>query len=255
MRAPTSCPWPAAAPPVPVPLTVTPPHPCPYLPNRSAVLRAFRVDTLPGLLYHDFLNASFRRSGKVIYQPACPGCRACLPLKIPVANFRPTRSQRRCRQKNSDLKVTVDLPHSTDEKYDLYQRYQSVRHSSPVGDRKSFEEFLYHSPVQTLEFAYRDPTGRLLAIGICDICSLSLSSVYFWFDPVDAKRGLGTFGVLREIEFAFDLKIADYYIGYWVQGCCKMAYKATFEPHEILYPDGQWRSPPPPKIDDRTGEM
>jgi arginine-tRNA-protein transferase len=248
-REPGSCPYPALAPPIPVPLTVIPAHPCPYLPGRVEVLRAFRTDSLPPLVYHEFLNSAFRRSGDVIYQPACPGCRACLSLRIHTADFTPNRTQRRCAKRNSDLQVTVQKPQVSDEKYRLYQRYHSYRHASPADaqdanspeiQRESFENFLYRSPVDTLEFTYRDAAGTLVAVGICDICSLSLSSVYFWFDPAQTRRSLGTFGVLREIAFAFEHDIADYYIGYWVHGCPKMAYKAVFRPHEILHPDGRW---------------
>jgi leucyl-tRNA---protein transferase len=240
MDEPDSC-SPALDPPVPVAFTTLPPHPCPYLPDRQATLRAFSTRKMPGLVYHDFLNASFRRSGLVIYQPICEGCRACVPLRIPVERFRPSKSQRRCLRRNHDLVVSVEKPSPTDEKFDLYTRYQSHRHSSKPESRSNFEDFLYHSPLQTLEFTYRDARGDLLAVGICDICPKSLSSVYFYFDPSQSQRGLGTYGILHEIEFALRQKIPHYYLGYWVRESGKMAYKADFKPYELLAPDGCWR--------------
>jgi len=132
---------------------------------------------------------------------------------------------------------------ASDEKYDLYARYQAKRHHDGEPDtRSAFEEFLYTSPVDTLEFTYRDPDNRLLAVGICDLCHTSLSSVYFYFDPEDSERSLGTYGALHEIEFAAKMEIAHYYLGYWVQACRKMSYKADFRPCEILHPDGDWRA-------------
>ncbi|HEY1921731.1 MAG TPA: arginyltransferase [Tepidisphaeraceae bacterium] len=229
-------------PPVPVAFTTLPPHTCSYLPDREATLRAFSTRRMPGLLYHDFLNASFRRSGLVIYQPVCEGCRECIPLRIPVEEFRPSKSQRRCRVRNQDLVVEITEPLPTDEKFDLYTRYQSHRHPGKSDSRANFEDFLYHSPVQTLEFNYRDGGGDLLAVGICDICPKSLSSVYFYFDPAQGRRGLGTFGILHEIDFAAREKIPHYYLGYWVRQCAKMAYKADFKPCEILAPDGSWQA-------------
>jgi arginine-tRNA-protein transferase len=206
-------------------------------------MRAFATDELPGSLYHEFLNASFRRSGYVIYQPVCRGCRRCVPLRLSVDRFRPSKSQRRCRRKNLDLTVIVGEPAATDEKFDLYRRYQSQRHPHPAeNSRSAFEEFLYHSPVDTLEFEYRDGDAKLLAVGICDICEKSLSSVYFYFEPGQGRRGLGTFGVLEEIEFAKSRGIGHYYLGFWVHGCDKMEYKSDFGPHEILGPDGLWRA-------------
>jgi arginine-tRNA-protein transferase len=234
--------YPAAAPPIPVELTVMPPHPCPYLPDRQAQLRAFYTPRIEPIIYHDFLDASFRRSGSVIYQPVCQGCRACLPLRVPVQSFHASKSQRRCRRRNADLTVAAGPLRASDEKYELYTRYQARRHGSKETDsRSAFESFLYRSPVDTVEFTYRDGRNQLLAVGICDVCPVSLSSVYFYFDPAQTRRGLGTYGALHELEFAARAGIAYYYLGYWVQGCRKMEYKADFRPCEALHPDGCWR--------------
>jgi leucyl-tRNA---protein transferase len=235
--------YPANPPPIDVELAQMTPHPCPYLPNREARLRAFYAPRIDPNLYHEFLDASFRRSGSVIYQPVCRGCRACMSLRVPVQSFRASKSQRRCRRRNADLTVAIGpLGKSSDEKYDLYLRYQAERHKASEPDsRTTFESFLYRSPVDTVEFTYRNPGGKLLAVGICDVCDRSLSSVYFYFDPDESSRGLGNFGALYEIDFAARRGIAYYYLGYWVQGCLKMEYKAQYRPCQALYPDGHWR--------------
>jgi arginine-tRNA-protein transferase len=167
-------------------------------------------------------------------------------LRVPVERFRPGKSQRRCWRRNQDLSVAVDLAKCSDEKWALYARYESQRHGEPPGknsveDREAFEHFLYRSPVDTIECTYRDRSGRLLAVGICDICGQSLSSVYFFFDPGCARRGLGIFGVMWELDFARRQNIAQYYLGFWINGCRKMQYKADFRPYQILCADGQWR--------------
>ncbi len=139
--------------------------------------------------------------------------------------------------------MSAEDPEPTDEKYELYRRYQIEWHSKDGAseDRESFESFLYDSPVQSVEFCYRNQVGKLLAVGICDVASESLSSVYFYHDPAESKRGLGIFGALYEIAKARMLRIPYYYLGFWVAGCSAMKYKATFEPNEILSADGQWR--------------
>jgi leucyl-tRNA---protein transferase len=178
-----------------------------------------------------------------MYQPVCRGCRECRMIRVPVATFRPTKSQRRCRRRSADLAVSVAEPAATDEKYELYRRYVVGRHGRSAEDegRASFERFLYESPVETAEFTYRDAGGRLLGVGICDLSRHSLSSVYFYFDPAESRRGLGTFGALYEIEFAQRLGIPHYYLGYWIDGCETMQYKSDFRPAELLWPDGLWR--------------
>lgn len=237
------CEYPAMAPPVEVLLAESSDHPCNYLPGRTARTRAFATRRMPGELYHQFMDAGFRRSGLVVYQPICPGCRQCLPIRVPVQTFRPDKSQRRCQRRNADLNITLNVPAATDEKYELYRRYMVEWHHADLDPpREEFESFLYESPVDSLEFCYRDSAGKLLAVGICDICPSSLSSVYFYHDPSERRRALGVYGVLREIDFALHNGIPYYYLGYWVNGCRTMSYKADYLPHEILHPDGIWRS-------------
>ena len=241
--------YPAAPPPVKVSLATVGDQPCSYLPGRVSTSRAAWADQIPGELYHRFMEAGFRRSGKVLYQPACRGCRACQSIRVPVSSFQPSKSQRRSRRGNQDLVVSVHEPLPTDEKFDLYRRFLAGRFARDdgAGDdrREAFEQFLYDSPVETVEFCYRNAAGALLAVGICDVCAESLSSVYFYHDPAESRRGLGTFGALREIEAATELGIPYYLLGFWVPGCGAMEYKASFGPYEVLCPDGVWRPPGP----------
>lgn len=226
-------------------LPVFPDHACSYLAGRSASDRAFLARQLNPELYHDFMDSGFRRSGRVIYQPACRGCRECRPIRVPVDRFAPGKSQRRCARRNGDLIIETAPAASTDEKFHLYARYMRDWHGrAGTESRSDFESFLYDSPVATIDMCYRDAAGRLLAVGICDVCARSLSSVYFFFDPAESCRGLGTFGVLQEIEFARANEIAHYYLGYYITGCESMRYKADFRPNEMLGTDGVWREQP-----------
>ncbi len=234
--------WPALPTPVRIPLTQLGEHRCPYLPEQTARDRAFLTDALPPRLYHGLMDAGFRRSGKVVYQPTCKSCRACRPVRVRVGDFLPSKSQRRTLRRNADLKIEVGPLEPTEEKFDLYCRYQSVRHGERDHlDWSSFVDFLYDSPVDTVEFTYRGGDNRLLGVGICDECEPSLSSVYFYFDPLERRRGLGTFGVLREIEYCRDNEIPNYYLGFWIRGCDAMRYKTTFRPYQELGTDGLWR--------------
>lgn len=234
--------YPAWPPPLAVPLLTVPEHSCPYLPGQKAQTRAIFINKISPELYHQFMDAGFRRSGRLLYQPVCAGCRACVPIRIPVGSFRPSRSQRRCRKKNADLLVTIGLPQPTEEKHELYCKYLRQWHGQAGDDSwEDFLRFLYDSPAETIEFVYRDPAGALLAVSLCDVSSCSLSSVYCWFDTAHFKRGLGTYAALREIEYACNLGIPYYYLGYWVRDCPSMSYKSSFRPYELLGTDGIWR--------------
>ncbi len=240
----SSCDYPAWKPPLDLPLESDWEHPCAYLPDRTAQTRYFLASSIDGRVYQTFMDAGFRRSGQVIYQPMCRGCRACLPLRVPVNQFTMNKSQRRCFRANSDLTITRAEPDCTPEKYELYSRYQLEWHGR-LGDDTSavaFERFLYDSPTESVEFEYRDREGRLLAVGICDIAETFLSSVYFYFEPGESQRSLGTFGAIHELQTARELSIPHYYLGYWVKACGAMRYKANFRPCEVLHPDGKWRA-------------
>jgi arginyl-tRNA--protein-N-Asp/Glu arginylyltransferase len=201
---------------------------------------------MPARMYDAFMDAGFRRAGQMVYQPVCAGCRECIPIRVPVDRFQPDKSQRRCARRNADLFVSVAQPELTDEKLDLYRRYLTQWHAQPGKpaeeiDREALESFLYRSPVKTLEFCYRSADQRLIAVGIADVSPQVLSSVYFYFDPSESARSLGTFGALYELAWARAHGIQHYYLGFWIRNCATMNYKARYKPAELLDTDGMWR--------------
>lgn len=233
--------FPHIPPPDGIGLVVLPPHPCPYLPGRESVYRATAAEAFDPLLYHEFMNRGFRRSGRMVYQPICRGCRQCVQLRVPTETFQPTKSQRRALRRNVDVVVETALPLPTREKLELYARYCSHWHGHAEAESaEGFVSFLYHSPVETIEFTYR-VGDRVIGVGICDVSARSLSSVYFFFEPAEAWRSLGTFSALREIDFAKERGIPHWYAGYWIRDCAAMNYKANFGPAEVLGMDGEWR--------------
>lgn len=236
--------FPHIPPPINVRLVTLSPTPCPYLPGRFATSRAIVAGSVDPIVYHRFMNAGFRRSGLMLYQPVCRGCRECQQIRVPTSTFAPSKSQRRVQRRNADLQIRVAEPSPTRAKFDLYQRYVTRwhRHEKP-STWEEFADFLYEYPSTSIEFEYRHE-GRVVAVGLCDVCEASLSSVYFYFDPDEADRSPGTFGALVEIDWAREKGIAHYYLGYLVRGCAAMSYKANFRPFELLGMDGVWRPGP-----------
>jgi arginine-tRNA-protein transferase len=220
-------------------LPASDPHPCSYLPGRSARSIAFLPGPLPPGVYHGLMDLNFRRSARIFYRPSCGGCRECRAIRLPVERFETDRSQRRCWRRNRDLSVQLGLPAPTAEKHALYARYLRERHGGEM-DRswEEFRSFLYQSPIETLEVTYR-LGERLMAVGILDVEPEALSTVYSYFDPDERARGLGTFNVLWTLEHARARGIPYVYLGYYVAGSASMSYKARFRPHELLM-DGRW---------------
>jgi leucyl-tRNA---protein transferase len=249
MRQPAFSHYPHLPVPYGVRLTVLPDTPCPYLPGKRSTSRATLITDVAPAVYLRFMDAGFRRSGRLLYQPVCAGCRECRQMRVLVDAFAPDKSQRRCARRNTDLLSTIESPEPTTEKFEVYRRYVMQWHRHDEAPTMSdFAEFLYDSPivtdsghVGTVEICHRDASGRLLGVGICDVTPLGLSSVYFYFDPEVASRGIGTFGALFEINYARTLGLPYYYLGYLVRDCSTMSYKANYKPYELLDMDGRWR--------------
>ena len=224
----------------PLPLGGT--HACPYLPDQMARHEGFQIGTLSGVFYRALLDRGFRRSGHLIYRPACASCRACRQLRVPVDKFNLTKSQRRVLRKNVDVNLTLTTtPEPSDEKWRIFEAYLNHQHDGRmISTYDQFVEFLYTSPVSVLEFTYRI-AGRIVGVGLVDLCEDGLSSVYMFFDPSERRRSLGTFSVIREIEYCRENGIPYYYLGYYVADAKTMAYKGRFRPHEILDDTGAWQ--------------
>jgi arginine-tRNA-protein transferase len=202
---------------------------------------ALRPNRLTPGLYALFLDQNFRRLQDIVYRPQCDGCRECRQLRVDTRLFRPTRAQRRCAARNADLLAQVGRPSPTEEKHAVYERYLAARHDGAMsGSWDEFAGFLHRAPDMTREVVFR-AAGRLVGAGIFDVVRDALSAVYFYFDPELAARSPGTFNVLWLVEEARRRSYPWLYLGYYVAGSPSMAYKAGFQPHEILGDDGRFR--------------
>jgi arginyl-tRNA--protein-N-Asp/Glu arginylyltransferase len=220
-------------------------HACGYWPERNArdLVLDPRDPRLPQL-YPLALGRGFRRSGDIVYRPHCQGCRACIAVRIPVADFIPGRSQRRCLARNAAIETRVLPAERNDEHFALYQRYLAARHPHGGMDGHGvaeFEQFLIGawSESRFLELRERD-SHRLLAVAVTDLVGDALSAVYTFYDPGEVARGLGTLAILRQIEWARYEAHSHLYLGYWIAGHDKMDYKRRFAPLEG-FDGGAWR--------------
>ncbi|MEP0707131.1 MAG: arginyltransferase [Parvibaculum sp.] len=231
---------------------ITSPQPCPYLPGRyEKKVFTHLLGDEPVSLNNMLTQAGFRRSQNIAYRPACDGCQACVSVRVTVNDFRPGRTFRRVLARNADLRAALAPPAATAEQYDLLRRYLDERHAE--GGMADMSELDYVAMVEDTTIAtrvleYRLPgdietPGRLVAGALTDTLDDGLSMVYSFYDPAETARGLGTFMVLDHIERARTLGLPYVYLGYWVEGSRKMAYKTRFRPLEALTPEG-WRKLP-----------
>ncbi|HID49917.1 MAG TPA: arginyltransferase [Chromatiales bacterium] len=224
------------------------PHACSYLEDRQATTLFVDPDAEVDMeTYRVLSQVGFRRSGSHIYRPHCASCRACVPVRLPVAHFRPNRSQRRCRERNQDLILNIRPAEFDPLHFRLYRRYMQSRHpggSMDNGDPDAYQRVMSAGWSDTLLYEFRKDQ-ELLAVAVVDQCRDSLSAVYTYFDPEQARRSLGVFAVLTQVEQARQSGRHWVYLGYWNRQSPKMAYKDRYQPLE--YFDGLVWRPTPPK--------
>ncbi|VAV98794.1 Arginyl-tRNA--protein transferase [hydrothermal vent metagenome] len=232
---------------------VTAPTACPYLEGKVE-RKVFTElnDINPGALNQSLAKIGFRRSQDIAYRPSCENCTECKSVRIPAASFRPNRTQRRLIRINDDL-LAERLPNiATHEHYDLLSKYLTKRHAEGGMTNMTFDEYVSMveaCPVDSCLIEYRltqkeGGPDKLIAVTLTDIMSHGLSMVYSYFDVSDdyKKRSIGTYIILDHVARARLLGLDHVYLGYWVKGSPKMAYKKNFQPLEVLEPEGWFPS-------------
>jgi len=219
-------------------------HTCSYLPEQQSQ-NLYPDPALPmsNTLYSQLIQHGFRRSGNSSYRPHCPACQACVPVRINIAQFTPSRSQRRCLKRNEHIRTTHHPAVFNPQHFALYRRYLNARHIDAGMDnptKESYQHFLmsYWSDTHFIEF-FDD--SKLIGLAVTDYVDDALSAFYTFFDPDYEKQSLGTYAILEQIKLAKSLGFSMLYLGYWIENCQKMRYKQNFSGLEG-YIDQQWQA-------------
>lgn len=222
----------------------THPHPCSYLEDREATTLFIdpAVD-IDAIAYQDLTELGFRRSGKHYYRPHCQSCSDCIPARLPINVFEPTKRQKRIENKNKDLNVQTINCIAGDEYYQLYAKYIETRHEN--GDMypptpEQYQQFLVRDTQFCAFTEFRDGE-KLIAVSVRDNIADSYSAIYTFFDPDYNSRSLGSYAIIWLIRLAQAEKRQYLYLGYWIRNCRKMSYKIEYRPIELLI-NGRWQT-------------
>jgi arginine-tRNA-protein transferase len=194
--------------------------------------------------FDERLAAGDRRTGVFLYRTQCPSCQLCEPIRLDMATFRPSATQRREKRRGDALlQVRLGEPTVDQRRVDLYNKHRSLRglaHDDGPIDSESYAEFLVNSCCETWELSYWHER-RLVAVAIVDAGRTSLSAVYCCYDPEFSGVSLGTYSVLRTAELCRETARRYLYLGFYIAPSPHMAYKARFHPHERRIA-GEWQA-------------
>ncbi|WP_309605164.1 arginyltransferase [Phenylobacterium sp.] len=226
---------------------LTAPSPCPYLPERFERKVFAHLPLSDGATVNDSLTqVGFRRSQNIAYRPACEACTACVSARLPVADYVFSRSERKVIARNEDLERHLVEAEATMEQFDLLRRYLTARHADGGMAEMTWPDYVAmveDTAVRTHIIEYRARSadggpGDLIACVLVDLMSDGLSLVYSFYDPTQSRRSPGSFIILDHVIQAGLTNLPYVYLGYWVRGSDKMAYKVRFSPIELLRPEG-----------------
>lgn len=229
---------------------VTAPQACPYLDGRLERKLFTSLQGEHAQKLNDTLSKQgFRRSQNVLYRPSCAECSACLSARIRVADFQPSRTQKKLLKRNADLRRNATSPWATEDQYALFRRYLDTRHADGgMADMDIFEfaAMIEETPIRSRVIEYTRPaqpgegSRQLAAVSLTDVFDDGLSMVYSFYDPAMQARSLGAYLILDHVEIAREAGLPYVYLGYWVPGSRKMGYKAGYSALEI-YKAGAWQ--------------
>lgn len=215
-------------------------EPCPYLPDKISCMQFFFAAELDELELELFLGGGWRKFGYYYFRPVCRNCTSCISVRIPVDTLQLSNNQKRVIRRNADVlvKFTDESP-LQEEMFTLFKEHSRFRFQRDVSIDEYEANFCVKSCPSLVSKYYLG--NKLSAIGYLDISSDSLSSVYFVYTEEFICRSPGIFSILKEIDYAKQIGLKYYYLGYLVEGNSHMQYKGTFYPYEMRHESsGEW---------------
>jgi arginine-tRNA-protein transferase len=219
------------------------PMSCPYLPEQTARLPLrLPLARLTRSQLDSRLRQGERRQGRLVYRAECASCNACEAIRIPVADFAPSKTERRVFRRGQRVIATEVGPVESDElRAELYNRHKRLRglgsDGGPIGST-AYGAVLADSCCESFELRYR-VAGRLIGVAIVDRAESALSAVYCYYDPDYGALSPGVYSILYQLELCRRWGLRHLYLGLTIEGCKAMAYKRGYLPHERLI-DGRW---------------
>lgn len=212
---------------------------CSYFDDKLSDIRYKYAYSCPTSQYQKMLERGWRRFGRMHFVPECKTCNKCVSMRIDVANYKFSKSEKRVISKNRDTKLYIRPPSVTMEHLDLYDKYHKFMNDkkdwpySPIEPSDYLKSYVEAKEEYAKEFLYvRD--DKLIGVALVDILPNSISAIYCYYDHDYSDLSIGKYSILAQIKIAKELNIPYIYLGYWINNHFSMGYKESYKPFEIL---------------------
>jgi len=214
---------------------------CGYFKDRKSMFEEYLLEDVSEVEFEYLLAHGMRHFGDYFFRPRCQDCHQCIPIRVRTDEFHMTRSQKRALSSCRGVELKTGKPRYTDEKFHLYldhkKRFQSLQ--DDVEDEQNFRLSFYVNTPYGIEFEYYWQ-GKLIGVALGDFTGNTFSAIYTFYVAPNPRMGLGTFSILKQLEFAREQTIKYFYLGYYISKNSSLMYKAGFRPNEV-YIDHEWR--------------
>jgi arginyl-tRNA--protein-N-Asp/Glu arginylyltransferase len=217
------------------------PHPCGYFGDKQADFEHYWAFEMSDDMLSALIDNGYRHFGGYFFRPGPNCCGLCLPTRLPVAQFAPSKSQRRTWREGqkAGIELLINRPRYEPEKFALYRRHKERFDTSIPENEEDFQRTFYSKVPGLWEFEYR-LEGQLVGVGFVTMARGLASSMYFFYGDAGAELSLGTYSALAEIDYCQKYDIPYLHLGYYIAGNRWMRYKGSFRPSEVFL-QGEWR--------------
>ncbi|MGI5308953.1 arginyltransferase [Rheinheimera sp. WS51] len=229
----------------PLQLGLTQQSPCSYLTEQQQRLAFTLADSpLSPEVYQQLIDTNFRRSHQQLYRPWCAACDGCQSVRIDPRQLALSASQRRVRNKAQKAGWHYKFVTAPSAPYfALYQAYIGFKHQQSTMYPASMDDLNSMLECNWLAVCFLEQyyNNKLASVTIVDVLPKGLSAVYTFYDPQVSLFSPGKLAIINLAEITRLENKLWLYLGYNVDGCEKMDYKANFKPQQRFI-QGQWHS-------------
>lgn len=212
---------------------------CSYLHDMRTRMSYQFVENASAEFNKALVERGWRRFGNYYSRPQCEGCAACLNLRIDVKNYQFSKSSHRTFKKASGISYIIQSPTISHEHLNLYTKYHRFMEKKRGWKYYSLKPQSYHELYVSgagnfgKEILYYHQE-TLIGVDLIDILDNGISSIYFYYDPDFEKLSLGRLSLYEQIILAKHHNLDWIYLGYYVENCQSLKYKADYKPYQIL---------------------